>query len=150
MSFCIGLAYRYTRVRFFRWLCFYFNYFSSRYTRLDILSRSADSPCTAKFSWRILLERLYSLNLLSVHDKMLLAHFKTTSCIENHSKIAMFSLYALRLLAHFRNCKTNKYFWRILWLRYNTFSVFSEFAKIVKNTQEQLHFQRCLSTMKGQ
>ncbi len=76
---------------------------------------------TAKYSWRILLERLYSLSVYFKQAKILLAYSETTSYIENYHSKQLCSPCTL------------EDFWRILGRRFNTYGVFSNTIKHFSN-----------------
>jgi hypothetical protein len=104
--------------------------FGRKFAGIDsVLCRSAYSLCTAKYSWRILLTRLYSLSVFSVHVRILWVYLETTLLKRNHSKIAVISVYAKRIL-------------HILQICFNTFGVFSCFDKTLlshsRNSQKEL------------
>ncbi len=90
-----------------------------------------------KNSWCILLMRLFSLQVLSIFDKILLAYSWIVSCKRNSPKILVFSVHSWILLAY-AQC-TVKYFWRFFPYLFNYFSrVLQIRRKIHRNFHVQL------------
>jgi hypothetical protein len=105
------------------------------------------SPCTAKYSGRILLKRSYSLRVFAVPAKIRWAYSETTSYIQFKTTPKLpCSPYTLKV------------FWCILGRRLRTSSptkiqqfyrILEMYARSKEYTETILHFHQCLNDFKG-